>query len=198
MRNSPSPASKLSFRPASTLVSTRSPKRNAAELLSLLDARPGLALTVLVSSFFRDHNKGLFESFADDLSGHPHARIAAARSLRDAVADIAARSDLGPNDVVLRFGMHWGTNLYVGQIATAGRTEVTALGDQVNETARIEACATGGHALASKDLIEHLQSEDAAALDLNPDTITYTPLGDLGTATDKARRDAPAIAVSTV
>ena len=124
--------------------------------------------------------------------------IAAARSLREAVADIAARSELGPDDVVLRFGMHWGANLYVGQIATAGRTEVTALGDQVNETARIEACATGGHALASKDLIERLQPADATALDLNPDTITYTPLGDLVTATEKARRDAPSIAVCDV
>ena len=55
-------------------------KRNAAELLSLLDARPGLALTVLVSSFFRDHNKGLFEPFAADLGEHPTARLAAARS----------------------------------------------------------------------------------------------------------------------
>ena len=55
-------------------------KRNAAELLSLLDARPDMALTVLVSSFFRDHNKGLFESFADDLKAHPAARLAAARS----------------------------------------------------------------------------------------------------------------------
>ncbi|HVK07514.1 MAG TPA: hypothetical protein VM597_01935, partial [Gemmataceae bacterium] len=55
-------------------------KRNAAELLSLLDSRPGIALTLLVSSFFRDHNKALFESFAADLSEHPHARLAAARS----------------------------------------------------------------------------------------------------------------------
>ena len=55
-------------------------KRNAAELLSLLDARPDLALTVLVSSFFRDHNKALFESFAADLGEHPSARLAAARS----------------------------------------------------------------------------------------------------------------------
>jgi hypothetical protein len=55
-------------------------KRNAAELLSLLDARPGMALTLLVSSFFRDHNKGLFETFADDLKAHQDARLAAARS----------------------------------------------------------------------------------------------------------------------
>ena len=145
---------------------------------------------------------GVVAFFLAETSGSDSAAargcIAAARSLREAVTDVAARSELGPDEVVLRFGMHWGANLYVGQIATAGRAEVTALGDQVNETARIEACATGGHAIASKDLIERLEPGDATALDLNPDTITYTPLGDLATATEKARRDAPAIAVCNV
>ena len=99
---------------------------------------------------------------------------------------------------MLRFGLHWGASLYVGQITTGGRSEVTALGDQVNETARIEACATGGRALASKDLIERLEPDDASALDLDPDHISYTALADLSTATEKARRDAPAIAVCDV
>src|SRR2546423_696893 len=36
-------------------------KRNAAELLSLLETRPGLRLTLLVSAFFKGHNKELFE-----------------------------------------------------------------------------------------------------------------------------------------
>ena len=145
---------------------------------------------------------GIVAFFLAETSGSDSAAasgcITAARSLRQAVAGIAARSELGPDDVVLRFGMHWGANLYVGQIATPGRTEVTALGDQVNETARIEACATGGRALASKDLIERLEPDDAATLDLNTDRVTYTPLGDLATATEKARRDAPAIAVCDI
>ncbi len=103
-----------------------------------------------------------------------------------------------PEDVVLRFGLHWGSTLYVGSIATGGRSEVTALGDEVNEAARIEACATGGRALASKDLMERLDPDDAAALGLDPDRVTYTALADLDTATEKARRDAPAIAVCEV
>jgi class 3 adenylate cyclase len=124
--------------------------------------------------------------------------IAAARALREALAEVTARSRLQPEDVVLRFGLHWGSNLYVGNVSTAGRSEVTALGDEVNEAARIEACATGGRALASKDLIERLDPEDAAALDLDPDRVTYTPLGELTTATEKARRDAPTIPVCEV
>ena len=126
------------------------------------------------------------------------ACIAAARALRAAVRDVAARSELQPEDVVLRFGLHWGSTLYVGNISTGGRSEVTALGDEVNEAARIEACATGGRALASKSLIERLDPDDSARLGLDPDRVTYTPLTDLATATEKARRDAPAIAVCDV
>ena len=70
------------------------------------------------------------------------AAIEAARALDLAVAGVAARSGLGPDDVGLRFGLHWGSTLYVGNITTSGRTEVTALGDEVDEAARIEACAT--------------------------------------------------------
>jgi class 3 adenylate cyclase len=124
--------------------------------------------------------------------------IQAARALRGAMAEVAGRSELGPEELTMRFGMHWGSTLYVGQITTSGRTEVTALGDEVNECARIEACASGGRALASKELLERLDPEDAAMLDLDTGRITYAPLADLPTATEKARRDAPAIAVCEV
>lgn len=124
--------------------------------------------------------------------------ISAARAFAGAATEVAARSELQPDDLVLRFGLHWGSNLYVGNISTAGRSEVTALGDEVNEAARIEACASGGRALASKDLMERLDPEDAATLDLDPDRVTYTPLSELGTATEKARRDAPTIPVCEV
>ena len=131
-------------------------------------------------------------------SAAARACIAAARALREALGEVAARSNLAREDVVLRFGLHWGANLYVGNISTAGRSEVNALGDQVNEAARIEACAGGGRALASKDLMERLEPDDADALGLDPDRVAYTPLGDLATATEKARRDAPAIAVCEI
>jgi class 3 adenylate cyclase len=86
----------------------------------------------------------------------------------------------------------------MGRILTRGRSEVTALGDEMNETARIEACATGGRTLASKALIERLKRADADDLGIDTAHAKYTPLADLPTATDKARRDAPAIAVCDV
>jgi class 3 adenylate cyclase len=73
----------------------------------------------------------------------------------------------------LRFGLHWGATLYVGRILTSGRSEVTALGDEVNEAARIEACATGGRTLASKSLVDRLNGPDAEALGLDTRHLTY-------------------------
>ena len=130
-------------------------------------------------------------------SAASRACIETARALNAALPDIAARSGL-QTDVSFRFGLHWGATPYVGRITTAGRTEVTALGDEVNEAARIEACATGGRTIASKVLIERLDPVDAEILGIDPDRATYTPLADLATATDKARRDAPSIAVCDV
>jgi class 3 adenylate cyclase len=128
-------------------------------------------------------------------SGAARSCITAARMLRDSRDEIATRSRLPASELSLRFGLHWGATLYMGRILTGGRSEVTALGDEVNEAARIETCATGGRILASKALIERLNRTDAQALALETSWVTYTPLGELPTATDKARRDAPAIAV---
>ena len=48
---------------------------------------------------------------------------------------------------------------------------------------------------ASKALIERLNRSDADALGLDTNHTTYRPLTDLLTATGKARRGAPTIAV---
>ena len=145
---------------------------------------------------------GVVAFFLAEVSGSESAAaracITATRALNAAVANVAERSGLPADAIVLRFGLHWGSTLYVGNISTSARSEVTALGDEVNEAARIEACATGGRALASKSLIERLDVDDAAALGLDPDRVNYTALAELATATDKARRDAPAIAVVDV
>ena len=126
------------------------------------------------------------------------ACISATRTLRTALAEVAEASNLEAGDVTLRFGLHWGSTLYMGLIATSGRSEVTALGDEVNEAARIEACATGGRALASKELVERLDPDAAQGLGIDQRRASYTILADLPTASEKARRDAPATAVTEI
>jgi class 3 adenylate cyclase len=121
--------------------------------------------------------------------------ISAARGLRVAMLEVASGSELAAEDVVMRFGLHWGSTLYMGRITTPARSEINALGDEVNEAARIEACATGGRVLASKPLIERLEIDDAEVLGIDPESVSYSQLSQLDTATEKARRDAPAIAV---
>ena len=131
-------------------------------------------------------------------SAAARACITAARTIAREAAAVAERSGLRAEAVTMRFGLHWGATLYVGRLVSPARVEVTALGDEMNEAARIEACATGGRTLASKLLLERLERDDAAALGLVPDRIDYTPLGQLSSASAKARRDAPAVAVAAL
>ena len=142
-----------------------------------------------VSAFF------LVEHLGSE-SAAAKAAIQAARDLRVAATEIATRSGIEGGDVVLRFGLHWGATLYVGLFKSVARSEVTAMGDEVNEAARIEACAVGGRSLASKALIERLDRHDLLELDL--EHVSYTLLGELESATEKVRRDAPTIAVCDV
>jgi class 3 adenylate cyclase len=121
--------------------------------------------------------------------------IEAMRGIRGVASSVADRSGLKAGEVTMRFGLHWGATLYVARLLTSGRAEVTALGDEMNEAARIEACASGGLALASKPLLERLEPADASALGIDVTSLAYTPLAELASASEKARRDAPAIAV---
>jgi class 3 adenylate cyclase len=153
----------------------------------------------LVGRHAGDGVVGLFlTEIAGSESAAAKACIEAARALSKALIAVAERSDLPAELVRIRFGLHWGGTLYVGNIVTTGRTEVNALGDEVNETARIEACASGGRMLASKALIERLEPEAALALGILLDRVSYMPLRELPTATEKARVDAPTISVCEV
>src|SRR5438094_3801635 len=60
-------------------------------------------------------------------SSAANACITAARALRVKLVDIAARSEIRDAELCLRFGLHWGSTLYMGRILTRGRSEITAL-----------------------------------------------------------------------
>ena len=143
---------------------------------------------------------------ADDLgsaSGAARAALDAARSMPAAAyrAVVELGEELGPVDLrdsALNVGVHYSGALYMGQVVTGGRLEVTALGDEVNECARIQEPARDGAVLASKDVVERLEDPDAEALGIDPDRMSYRTVAELEHATDKAVRDAGGIAVTTV
>lgn len=131
------------------------------------------------------------------------AAIEAARAITVAAANAA--KEVGDEtglvesaDTVVNVGVHWGGALYMGQLVTGGRLEVTALGDRVNECARIQESARDGEVLASKSLIEHIDDEDARALGLDPDGVVYRMVADLPGVPPKAARDAGSIPVTVV
>jgi class 3 adenylate cyclase len=130
---------------------------------------------------------------ADAESAAARGAIDAARRIRDGAAGLL---DDAP-DVLVNVGLPWGALLTIGQVSTHGRLEVTALGDEMNEAARIEAVATNGRILASKNLLERLGPEDADALELNLANMHFTAVRSMG-ADAKALRDAGSIAVAEV
>ncbi len=134
-------------------------------------------------------------------SAAAQAALEAARGIREATATVAADaaaegSPIEPHDVAMNIGVHWAGALYMGQVVTDGRLEVTALGDEVNECARIQQSARDGSGFASKTLLEQLSGEDADAVGIDPDRITYRTVAELPGATDKSMRDAGGIAVA--
>lgn len=130
---------------------------------------------------------------ADDAGGASlvaRNAIEAARDIRNGAATLM-------DGVRIKAAVHWGARLMVGQVSTRGRLEVTALGDEMNEAARIENTAAGGVVLASKAAIEQLDSADANALGLDPDALTYRTVAELS-SNEKVIRDAGSIAVVAV
>jgi len=142
----------------------------------------------------------------DDLGSSSRAAAAAVRSAMQIkeVASLAfeeVTGELDANHEVpfdMNIGLHWGGTLYMGQLHPGSRLDVTALGDEMNECARIQESAHDGAILASKTLLEQLTRQDAASIHLDPDKHFYRPLGELATASEKAKRDAGALPVTAL
>ena len=182
---------------ASTALSRRLSSRGYFELIrnltDLIDSSV-VANTGITGAHAGDGGSALFlvADFAGSESATARAAIDTARMISSGTAH------LGIADVKVNIGLHWGSTLMVGQVSTGGRLEVTALGDQMNECARIQSGASGGTVLASKELIERLDGDDAIATDIDADAIAYTPLAEVDGVDAKAIRDAGAIPVARI
>lgn len=124
------------------------------------------------------------------------AAIRTARSIHARSAEIFGESL--DAECLMRVGLHWGSSLYIGQLVPGGRLDVTALGDAVNECARIQECAEPHQTLVSKELIERLTDDDAAAGGIDTGKIRYRPLSELPHVTEKALASAGAISVTAL
>jgi class 3 adenylate cyclase len=148
-----------------------------------------------VTAFFLAENVG-------SPSGAARAAIDAAREIADVTGEVAASFEgeevdlLDAVDLPMNIGLHWGDTLYMGQVVTGGRLEVTALGDEVNECARIQQSASDGEALASKALVEQLGSDDARSAGIDPDAVLYRTVAQLPGVDEKSVRDAGGIPVT--
>jgi class 3 adenylate cyclase len=192
---------------ASAELSRRLPSAAYFRLVGELTRRIDAAVAAHQGVVGKHAGDGVTAFFLVEELGSPSAaaRVAidAARQLREIAKDLSKEmSDevgvLEGEEFSLNIGVHWGATLYMGQLVTDGRLEVTALGDEVNECARIQQSAREGDALASKTLIEHLSPEDAEALGLQLDRVRYLPVAELPGATEKARRDAGGISVTVL
>ena len=135
-----------------------------------------------------------------DASSVAASAISAARAIHDQaegeIAKAAESAGLDPSEYGMNVGIHWGASLFMGQLVPGGRLDVTALGDSVNECARIEETAKDGAILASKQLIEQLTPEDAGKVGLDLDQLVYRPISELEDAPEKAVRDAGLIPIT--
>lgn len=131
--------------------------------------------------------------------GAAAAAMDAGLKLAETAREAGAGSEFEPaHQLKLNVGAHWGGALYIGQVVTGGRLEVTALGDEVNECARIQESARNGTVLASKALIERLDPEHSKGIGVDPDTVAYCTVSELPGVSEKAVRDAGSIPVTEV
>jgi class 3 adenylate cyclase len=114
---------------------------------------------------------------------------------KETAAALSVDLPVKASSIKLNAGAHWAATVFVGQIAAEGRLEVTALGDEVNEAARVQESARDGRVLASKAILERLSPGDAARVGVDPVKLEYQPLGSVEGVPEKAVRDAGHLAI---
>lgn len=135
----------------------------------------------------------------EDLGSSSATASAAIRTAREIHEFSAATfAETLDSPCIMRVGLHWGGSLYMGQLIPGSRLDVTALGDEVNECFRIQEVANMDQTLASKQLVEQLTADDAAALGVDPEKLFYTTLGEFTNVSEKATRDAGTIPVTDI
>jgi class 3 adenylate cyclase len=178
----------------STDRSRRLPSARYFELVSRLNAAIDEAILEEVGIIGKHAGDGVSAFFLPTRSARspaPRAR----RSARARHREAAARLE---GDWRLKIGIHWGATLYMGRIATSGRLDVTALGDEVNECARIQEAAAGGSCSPPRRCSSASTPPTPPRWTSTRPALTYALAGELPGASEKVRRDAATLAVASL
>ena len=138
------------------------------------------------------------EDPADIADGAMTAAREIQAAARDAIAAMSKETNVDPNEFGMNVGLHWGASLFVGQLVPGGRLDITALGDSVNECARVQEAAQGGELLASKHFLEHLSDRAISDAGLDLDSVSYQVIAEMDGVSEKAARDAGSIPVTRI
>ena len=181
---------------ASGVIARRLSTRAYFELIRTLTSEIDRAVIAEGGVIGKHVGDGVTAFFLAEQTGGEAAAAAAGVRAAQRIAEVVERIDTGEVEAGVKVGLHWGATLVIGQVTTEGRLEVTALGDEVNEAARVEQAATGGQILATKSLLERLDPADAAGLGLDPYTLSYLILEQIPGVGEKVIRDAGGLAVA--
>ena len=185
---------------ASGELSRRLPTARFFELIRVLSTRFDHAVSANLGIVGKHAGDGMTAFFATDCGPGPAdvagGALRTAHEVQQWAGELGAT--LGGYDVDLRMNiaLHWGANLYMGQVVPWGPLDVTALGDEVTECARLEESTHGGRIAVSKALLELLDEDDAAEFGVDAMNVVYEPLGRVPGVSAKAVRDAGTLAVA--
>jgi hypothetical protein len=141
---------------------------------------------------------------AEDLgSGSRAARaaIAAAREMTARVRGVADRllaTHGEQRSYTWNVALHWADAIYLGQVTTRSRLEITALGRELDECAWIQQWARGGEVLASNGLIEQLSARHAMRLGLRRERLVFRALDTPPPAAMASGEDGSVISVTDI
>jgi class 3 adenylate cyclase len=180
-------------------LSRRLPTARFFELIRALSTRFDHTVAVNGGIVGKHAGDGMTAFFLTDLGyGPASAAYGALRTAQDVqqCARELSHAAGGAIDVRMNVALHWGASLYFGQVVPGGPLDVTALGDEVTECARMQESTHGGRISVSKAFVELLDADDAAALEVDAVNVTYEPLGRVPGVGAKAVRDAATLAVA--